>query len=187
MQLLRNGLIFGLVFFTMNAFSQSFQVSIGPQVSVGFNEFKKYNPSPGLGFNVEGAYVLRSALSVTAGVNHLSYQTENGPIEQTFRFTSFQVGVRYGGRPGDFYGSAAMGFCKLGGDFITQSLQFSPTLGVGYLLPLKRNFLDIGLRYNNISLNDRNWSSLALKVAFGFQFGKNNEREPSPEDMRRKW
>jgi hypothetical protein len=80
-----------------------------------------------------------------------------------------------------------MGFCKLGGDFITEALQFSPTLGVGYLLPLKRNFIDLCLRYNNINLNDRKWSSIALKIVFGFQFGKREQREPSREDMKGKW
>lgn len=187
MQLLKNGLMFGLVLCTMNAFPQVFQASIGPQMAIGFNEFEKFDARPGIGFNVEGAYVLKSSLSITAGLNHLSYQTVNGNLDRNLKFTSGQIGIRYGGYPGDFYGSAAMGFCKLGGDFITEALQFSPTLGVGYLLPLKRNFIDLGLRYNNINLNDRKWSSIAVKVAFGFQFGKREQSEPSREDMKGKW
>ncbi|HSC54956.1 MAG TPA: hypothetical protein VLC98_15085 [Phnomibacter sp.] len=187
LQVLRNVLMLGLAMFTMNAFSQVFQASIGPQMAIGFNEFEKYDAKPGIGFNVEGAYVLRSSLSITAGVNHLSYQAKNGPYDQTLKFTSGQVGIRYGGYPGDFYGSAALGACFLGGDFLTETPLLSPTIGVGYLVDLKRHFLDVGLRYNNINLNSRQWSSIALKVAFGFQFGKREQREPSREDMKGRW
>jgi hypothetical protein len=97
MQLLRNVLMLGLVLCTMNVFSQVFQASIGPQMAIGFNQFEKYDAKPGIGFNVEGAYVLKSSFSITAGVNHLSYQTVNGNLEQTLKFTSGQIGIRYGG------------------------------------------------------------------------------------------
>lgn len=187
MQMLRKGLIIALGMFNMNAFSQVFQASGGPQMAIGFNEFKKYDAKPGSGFGVEGAYVLKSSLSFTAGVNHLSFQTLNASVWAPVKFTSGQIGIRYGGFPGEFYGAAAMGFCLLGGDFITRSPQFAPSVGMGYLLKVKQHFIDVGLRYNNISLNDRQWSSIALKLAFGFQFGKPSLREPSRADMKRTW
>lgn len=185
--MLKNGLIFCLAFSAMSGYSQSFQASIGPQMAIGFNEFAKYDAKPGIGFGLEGAYVLKSSLSFTAGVNHLSFQTVNGTERGPVKFTSGQIGIRYGGFPGEFYGAAAMGFCLLGGDFITRSPQFAPSVGMGYLLKVKQHFVDVGLRYNNISLNDRQWSSIALKLAFGFQFGKPSLREPSRADMKRSW
>jgi len=97
MQMLRNGLIFGLVLCAMNGFSQVFQATIGPQMAIGFNEFEKYDAKPGIGFNVEGAYVLKSSFSITAGVNHLSFQTVNGNLDRNLKFTSGQIGIRYGG------------------------------------------------------------------------------------------